>query len=114
MARTGFDFDGDGHAGREGYHPVVNLHLRLVEGDTGHVDKLLAFGFAGFGFRACLLFALIVALGLVFYNGVLRHVEDFAVQESIAGEVEGIDLDSGVLVGANKADVFVGYHSLDF
>ena len=36
------------------------------------------------------------------------------VQEAVAGEIEGIDLDLGFLPGLHKADVAVRHHGLDF
>jgi hypothetical protein len=38
-------------------------------------------------------------------DGVLRYAEDLAVQEAIAGEIEGIDLDLGFLPGVDEPDV---------
>src|SRR5262249_51445728 len=47
-------------------------------------------------------------------DGVLRDAEHPAVQEAVAGEIESVDLDLGVLSGLDKADVAVGHHGLDF
>ena len=47
-------------------------------------------------------------------DGVLRDAEHLAVQEAVAGEIEGVDLDLGFLPGVDKADVAVRHHGLDF
>ena len=47
-------------------------------------------------------------------DGVLRDAEHLAVQEAVAGEIEGVDLDLGFLPGVDKADVAVRHHGFDF
>ena len=44
---------------------------------------------------------------LVAHDRVLRHADHLAVQQPVAGEVEGIDLDLGVVAVVHEADVLV-------
>ena len=36
------------------------------------------------------------------------------MQEAVAGEIEGVDLDLGFMAGLDKADVAVRHHGFDF
>jgi hypothetical protein len=64
----------------------------------GSLDSL-----SGAGLRARARFVLRLVAG----DGVLRHAEHLAVQQAVAGEVEGVDLDRGALAGMDEADVAV-------
>ena len=46
-------------------------------------------------------------------DGVLRDGEHLAAQEAVADEIEGVDLDLGLLPGTDKTDVAVRHHGLD-
>ena len=46
-------------------------------------------------------------------DGILRDGKHPAVQEAVAGEIEGVDLDLGILASTNEADVPVRHHCLD-
>ena len=96
-------------------HAVVDLHLRLIERHAGGIDQLLPLGLAGVAF---------VAGGLPcrrFYRRASSRTMascdtgcHLAVNEPVAGEVERVDLDLGVLPFMDEADIAVGDHRLDF
>ena len=46
-------------------------------------------------------------------NGVLGQIDDAAVQKTVAGKVESIDLDLGFLPDMNETDVAIWHHGLD-
>src|ERR1700738_1696523 len=54
-----------------------------------------------------------LVLRLVLRDRVARDAEHLALEETIAGEGEGIDLDLGVLARTHEADVAIRYHGLD-
>ena len=80
---------------------VFNLHLGPVERYAGGVVQLLAFWLAVARFCALRLVARSV-LRLVANNGVVRDIEHFAVQQTVAGEVERIDFDFRVCPTSTK------------
>jgi hypothetical protein len=51
--------------------------------------------------------------GLSRSNRVLRYAQHAAVQQPVAGEVEGIDFDFGILIDVNETDVAIRHHSFD-
>ena len=93
--------------------PVVDLHLRAVERDARAVVQLLAFRLAGLVADPSPLVAGVAPAGLSRIDGVLRDAQHLALQQAVAGEVEGIDLDLGLLPGVDEADVAVRHHGLD-
>jgi hypothetical protein len=52
----------------------------------------------------------LIFLRLVTGNGIMGDGENFGVQQTVAREVEGIDLDRRVLPDFDEADVTVGDH----
>ena len=54
-----------------------------------------------------------LSCGLSRRDGVLRDAQHLAVENAVPGEIEGVDLDLGVLAGTDEADVAVGHHRLD-
>src|SRR5262249_18117951 len=110
-ALSRLNLDSDGHSGRQVHSLILHLHLRAIERNARRVVQLLSFRLAG-GFLAAGSFA---AVGLlVARDGVLGNTEHGTVQQPIAREVEGIDLDLRRLALMDEADVAIVYHGLDF
>ena len=83
-----------------------------IERDARAVVQLLALRLAGLILRPRIAVAGSVLLPVA-HDGVLGDTENLAVQEPIAGEVEGVDLDLGFLSGLHKANIAVRHHGLD-
>jgi hypothetical protein len=90
----------------------LDLHPAPVEADARSIDEFLAFGFARRAFRAGGLIPRLV-LTPVACDGIARNAEHAAMQQPVAGEIEGIDLDSGALSGDGETDIAVQHHRLD-
>ena len=86
---------------------VLDLHLRAVERDARGVDQLLALAARCVASRRPCGLSRGLSLRLVARDGVLRDAQHLAVQQAVAGEVEGVDLDLGLLAGVDEADVAV-------
>ena len=52
-------------------------------------------------------------LQIVLADGIVRHAQHRAMQQAIAGEIEGADLDLGHLPRLDKPDIAVRHHRLD-
>lgn len=113
-ARPGLDFDGHGYAGREIDELVVDLHLRFVERHARGVDEFLAFRLAAVAGGVRRLLAALIPGRLVARDRVLRYRNHPSVQEAVFREIEGLDLDRGVLARPHEADIAVRHHGLDF
>jgi hypothetical protein len=80
--------------------PVVDLHFSAVERNARAVVQFLAFRLAAVVLRPQP--AVVGAVLLpVADHGVLRDGKHLAVQETVAGKIEGIDLNLGVLPGVD-------------
>src|SRR5712671_7076001 len=102
--RARLDLSSDGHAGREIDAVLLHLHLRAVERDARRIDEFLALGLA----RSCRGAGRRVngfVLRFVARNGVLRNAQHLAVNESVAREIEGVDLDFNIVAHVDEADV---------
>src|SRR5262245_8084811 len=105
-ARSRLDFHRHRHAGRQLDHPVVNLHFGAIERYARAVVKLLAPRLAGFALRPQRTIVGAVLLPVA-DDRILRNSTYLAVQKAVTGEVEGIDLDFGVLPGMDETNVAV-------
>jgi hypothetical protein len=47
-------------------------------------------------------------------DGVLRHAQHFAVDQSVPGEIEGVDFDFGLLPDVDETDVAVRHHRFEY
>jgi hypothetical protein len=112
-ALAGLDLHRHRHAGREIDHLVLDLHLRAVERDPRGIEQFLAFRLARGVVRAGHLVVRLLQRRFVPRDRVLRDAEHLAAQQAVAGEVEGIDLDLGILARAHEADIAVRQHGLD-
>src|SRR5229473_5939452 len=110
--RAGLDLDRHRHSRRELDGSALDLHLAPVEADPRGIDELLPLGLTRRAFRAG---GLIPRLFLmpVAGDGVARNAQHIAMQQPVAGEIEGIDLDRGALSGDNETDIAVRHHRLD-
>src|SRR5262249_37190197 len=105
-ARAGLDLHRHRHAGGQLDHPVVDLHFGAVERDARAVAKLLALRLAGL--VRCPQRTIVGTVLLpVTDDSILRDSVDLAVQKSVTGKVEGVDLDLGFLSGVDEANVAV-------
>jgi hypothetical protein len=107
-ALAGLDLGDDRHAWGELKRFAVDDQPLLLEGDARGVDELvgtLDIGrlVAG-GLRA--LAALLLRLRLV--DRVARDALDPAVDQPVAGERKGVDLDLGLLALLDKPDILIG------
>src|SRR5262249_12233781 len=106
-ALAGLDLGRDRHARRQIHRAAVDLHEGPVERDARTVIQFLSGRFAGVALGAERAIGAAAALRLVADDGVLGHALHRAVQQAVAGEVEGIDLDFHTLARRDEADVTV-------
>src|SRR6185312_3154534 len=110
--RTGPDLDRDRHARRQADQAIIDLHLALRQGNAGAVIQLLATGLAAVAGRAPSPVAGTI-LRTVANDRILGDAQHLAVQQAVAGEIEGVDLDLRLLSGVHEADVAIGHLGLD-
>ena len=105
---TRLDLGGDCHAGRQAYGFILNLHVRSVERDARSVHLALIFG-RRFWYQTSLLrLVLRRILQIVLAHRIVRDRQHRPVQQAVAREVKGRDLDLRILRQLDKADVAVG------
>ena len=91
----------------------IHLNLRPIKRHSRRITEFLAFRFAARAFRATAIVFRLVGRNVA-DNRVLRHAQNLAVKQAIAGEVECVDLDLCILTNVNKADVSVRDHGVHF
>ena len=99
--RSCLDFHRCRHAGRQIDDTVIDPHLHTVERNARGVVELLALRLTRLVRRSC--FAIVMAVLLTIADdGILRNVKHLAMQKAVTGEIEGVDLDLGVLTSPTR------------
>src|SRR5215469_16774400 len=111
-SRSGLDLDRHSHAGYQIDHPAVDLHLCAVKRNSRGVIQLLALRLTALarGSERPLVRA---SLWAITDHGVLRDRNDLTMQQAVASEIEGIDLDLGSLSGVDEADIAVRHRGFN-
>src|SRR5947207_6453043 len=111
-ARASLDLHRYRHARRQIDETIVDLHLRAVERDARALVQLLTLGLAAV-VRRPHRSVIRTVQPTVADDRILRDTEHPTMQQAVAREIEGIDLDLRVLPGMYEADVAVRYQGLD-